>query len=40
MLFGGVKSSGYGCFGGKVLIVEFIELCWIILQNMLCYYLI
>lgn len=28
MLFGGVKVSGFGCFGGCVGVVEFIELCW------------
>lgn len=30
MLFGGVKDSGFGYFGGKVGIVVFIDLCWII----------
>lgn len=31
MLFGGCKVFGYGCFGGWVGIVEFIELCWIMI---------
>jgi acyl-CoA reductase-like NAD-dependent aldehyde dehydrogenase len=29
MPFGGVKSSGYGRFGGRTAIDEFTELCWI-----------
>jgi acyl-CoA reductase-like NAD-dependent aldehyde dehydrogenase len=33
MPFGGVKSSGYGRFGGKASIAEFTELRWITLQN-------
>jgi acyl-CoA reductase-like NAD-dependent aldehyde dehydrogenase len=33
MPFGGVKSSGYGRFGGKASIAEFTELRWVTLQN-------
>ncbi|ATG22308.1 salicylaldehyde dehydrogenase [Ralstonia pickettii] len=33
MPFGGMKSSGYGRFGGKASIAEFTELRWITLQN-------
>lgn len=33
MPFGGVKSSGYGRFGGKASIAEFTELRWMTLQN-------
>ncbi|WP_339475858.1 aldehyde dehydrogenase [Pseudomonas sp. RL_5y_Pfl2_69] len=33
MPFGGVKSSGYGSFGGKASIEQFTQLRWITLQN-------
>jgi acyl-CoA reductase-like NAD-dependent aldehyde dehydrogenase len=33
MPFGGVKSSGYGRFGGKAAIDEFTELRWITIQT-------
>lgn len=33
MPFGGVKSSGYGRFGGKAGIEEFTELRWLTIQN-------
>jgi acyl-CoA reductase-like NAD-dependent aldehyde dehydrogenase len=33
MPFGGVKSSGYGRFGGKAAIAEFTELRWITVQT-------
>ena len=33
MPFGGVKSSGYGRFGGKAAIAEFTELRWITIQS-------
>jgi acyl-CoA reductase-like NAD-dependent aldehyde dehydrogenase len=33
MPFGGVKSSGYGRFGGKAAIDEFTELRWITLAS-------
>lgn len=33
MPFGGVKSSGYGRFGGKAVIEEFTELRWMTLQT-------
>lgn len=33
MPFGGVKSSGYGSFGGKSAIDQFTQLRWITLQN-------
>ena len=33
MPFGGVKSSGYGRFGGKAAIDEFTELRWMTIQN-------
>ncbi len=32
MPFGGVKSSGYGRFGGKAGIEEFTELRWMTMQ--------
>ena len=32
MPFGGVKSSGYGRFGGKAGIAEFTELRWMTMQ--------
>ncbi len=31
--FGGNKASGYGKFGGREVIAEFTELCWITIQN-------
>ncbi|MFN3359606.1 MAG: aldehyde dehydrogenase family protein, partial [Pseudomonas sp.] len=33
MPFGGVKSSGYGSFGGKAAIEHFTQLRWVTLQN-------
>ena len=33
MPFGGVKSSGYGSFGGKASIEHFTQLRWVTLQN-------
>ena len=33
MPFGGVKSSGYGSFGGKASIEQFTQLRWVTLQN-------
>lgn len=33
MPFGGMKSSGYGRFGGKASIAEFTDLRWITIQN-------
>jgi acyl-CoA reductase-like NAD-dependent aldehyde dehydrogenase len=33
MPFGGVKSSGYGRFGGKAAINEFTDLRWITIEN-------
>lgn len=33
MPFGGVKSSGYGRFGGKAAIAEFTDLRWITIEN-------
>lgn len=33
MPFGGVKSSGYGSFGGKAAVEQFTQLRWITLQN-------
>jgi acyl-CoA reductase-like NAD-dependent aldehyde dehydrogenase len=33
MPFGGVKSSGYGRFGGKAAVAEFTELRWITIQT-------
>ena len=33
MPFGGVKSSGYGRFGGKAAINEFTDLRWITIQT-------
>jgi acyl-CoA reductase-like NAD-dependent aldehyde dehydrogenase len=33
MPFGGVKSSGYGRFGGKAAIDEFTELRWITMAS-------
>ncbi|MDR3373785.1 MAG: aldehyde dehydrogenase [Ancalomicrobiaceae bacterium] len=33
MPFGGVKSSGYGRFGGKAVIAEFTELRWITIEG-------
>ena len=33
MLFGGVKASGYGRFGGKAGIAEFTDLRWITMQQ-------
>jgi benzaldehyde dehydrogenase (NAD) len=35
MPFGGVKSSGYGRFGGKAGVGAFTELRWILLQTAL-----
>jgi vanillin dehydrogenase len=33
MPFGGVKSSGYGRFGGKAVIDEFTDLRWITIEG-------
>lgn len=33
MPFGGVKSSGYGRFGGKAVINEFTDLRWITIEG-------
>jgi len=33
MPFGGVKSSGYGRFGGKAGVAEFTDLRWITIQT-------
>jgi vanillin dehydrogenase len=33
MPFGGVKSSGWGRFGGKAALEEFTELRWITIQD-------
>ena len=33
MPFGGVKSSGYGRFGGKAGVAEFTELRWITVED-------
>lgn len=33
MFFGGMKVLGYGCFGGIVGIDVFIELCWIMIED-------
>jgi acyl-CoA reductase-like NAD-dependent aldehyde dehydrogenase len=33
MPFGGVKSSGYGRFGGQAGIAEFTELRWITIET-------
>ena len=33
MPFGGVKSSGYGRFGGRAAIAEFTDLRWITIQT-------
>ncbi|MCD5986024.1 aldehyde dehydrogenase [Pseudomonas sp. CDFA 610] len=38
MPFGGVKSSGYGSFGGKASIEHFTQLRWVTLQNGLRHY--
>ena len=38
MPFGGVKSSGYGSFGGKSALEQFTQLRWVTLQNGLRHY--
>ena len=40
MPFGGVKDSGYGRFGSKAALEEFIELRWITIRRAPTHYLI
>jgi len=38
MPLGGVKDSGYVCFGGKAALEEFIELRWITIRRTQAHY--